>query len=290
MTRFAPSLLLALLSVPSALPAGEHDVIAISATAAKEYTRLTTPSGQPKPESYVFAEGRFFGGHTVDRGLDRTKFADIARSLAVNLARQNYFPARSPAAADLLLVVHWGTTEIYEDPQREFTALAAQEAVTAFRAAQESSNIADPTALNFELNALATAQSSAQAAINRNAILLGYERKLEKERRELAPTAAEITMTNELNEERYFVIVIAYDNRMVKKDTKARILWITRLSIRSPGNNFTGALPVLSKAGSEVFGRQVDDLIKVKVSDPRGTVKLHELEIKGTVPETPPAR
>ncbi len=290
MIRVTPSLLLVLLSVPASLPASDRDVIAVSATAVKVYVRATDPAGRPLSESYVLGEGHFFGGHTADRGLDRTTFADITKTLAGNLAKQNYFPAKSAEDASLLLLVHWGTTEIYEDPQRDFNVAAAQAAASAFSAAQSANGLADPTTLNFELNALATAQASVQGAINRNAVLLGYERNLMRERREWAPTTAEITMSNELNEERYFVIVLAYDRRTMTKEHKSKPLWITRLSIRSPGNNFTGALPVLSQAGSEVFGRQVDELIKVKVSDPRGTVTLRELEIRGVVPETPPAK
>jgi len=286
MALLSPRLIFALLAVPAGLRAA--DAVAVSATAIKDYVRATDSAGRPVLESYVFAEGRFFGGRITDRGLEKTAFADIARALVPNLAKQNYFPVKPAAEADLLLMVHWGATDTYEDPQREFTVAAAQEAAAAFSAAQQISNIADPTALNFELNAMATARQSARSSIDRNAVLLGYARNLLRERRAAEPTTAEITMSQELNEERYFVIVMAYDNRTVKKDHKARPLWITRLSIRSPGNNFTGALPVLAEVGAEVFGHHFDDLIKVKASDPHGSVKLHELEIKGAVAEPPP--
>lgn len=290
MARILQLCVLALFSLPAWLLAAEEDVIAVSSTAIKEYVRATDAQGGPLPESYVFGEGRFFGGGTVDRGLERTSFTEITKTLVPALAKQNYLPTKSEGEANLLLLVHWGTTEVYEDPQRSFNVAAAQTAMSAFSAAQAANGLADPTDLNFETNALATAKDSVQGAIDHNAVLLGYERKLAGERRKLVPSTEEITLSNELNEERYFVIVMAYDNRTLKKGQKPRLLWVTRLSIRSPGNNFTGSLPVLSQAGAGVFGRHQDDLIKVKVSDPRGTVILRELEIRGPVQDVPPAQ
>lgn len=273
-------------AIAVALPAAMDQSIAVSSTAVADYVRPADPAGGPRPETYVFAEGKFFGGGTVDGGLDRTTFADITRTLALNLAKQNYFPAGNAATADLLIMVHWGTTIIYEDPQRQFTLEAAQAASAAFSAAQEAGGMADPSALNFELGAMATARAGVEDAVRRNAILLGYARVLDRERRALQPTAIETTMVNELNEERYFIIVMAYDNKVRTKDHKSKLLWVTRLSVRSPGNNFVEALPTLAQVGADVYGRQLDDLVRVKTR--LGTVKLHELEILGPAESTPP--
>jgi transcription elongation GreA/GreB family factor len=129
-------------------------------------------------------------------------------------------------------------------------------------------------------------QASIQSAINRNAALLGYARSLEKERRQLMPTTAEIAMSSELNEERYFVILMAYDNAQARaKDQKPKPLWITRLSVRSPGNNFAEALPTMAKVGADLFGQQHDDLVRVRTPTQRGSVKLGELEVLGTANE-----
>lgn len=280
--------LTAALSLP--LPAAQDQSIAVSATAIADYVRPADPAGGPRPESYVFAEGRFFDGGTVDRGLVRTTFADITRTMAVNLAKQNYFPANRADAADLVIMVHWGTTTIYEDPNRQFDIENVQAAAAAYNAAQDAGIPADRSAMNLAMDARATAQENVADAIQRNAVLLGYARVLDRERRALQPTNVEITMSNELNEERYFVILMAYDNRLRTRERKAKLLWVTRLSVRSPGNNFVEALPTLAKVGADVFGRQIDDLVRVKSPILRSSVRLGELEVIGTVEDRAPPR
>lgn len=273
------------------LRAAPEKSIAASATAGSDYVRARDEKGAWRPESYVFAEGRFFPGDTVDRGLSKMTFADITKTLADSLAKQNYFPAADMKSAQLLIMVHWGTTQIYEDPMKDINLQRAQEALSSLNAAQEAGDAADPTALNSATGALNVAQQDTQSAINRNAVLLGYARSLERERRKMMTTTTEITLSNELAEERYFVILFAYDNQARLKDRKSRVLWITRLSVRSPGNNFTEALPALAKVGAELFGQQRDDLVRVKTLTQRGSVRLGDLEVLGTVNEkVPPAQ
>ena len=272
------------------LPARES-FIAASATAGADYQRPKDASGAPRPESYVFTEGKFFEGGTVDRGLEKATFADISRTLATSLAKQNYFPAADTASAQLIIMVHWGATTIYEDPQKDFNQQALNDAVANYNASIEASGKADPTALNMALGNKETAQEGTMSAINRNAVLLGFAHHLEKERRESQPTTTEITMSNELNEERYFVILMAYDNQLRQKEHKSKVLWITRLSVRSPGNNFTEALPALAKVGSEVFGQQLDDLVRVKASMKPGKVTLGETQFTDVSdPKNAPAK
>lgn len=270
--------------------AAKESSVAASATAGSDYMRGKDGKGQLVPESYVFAEGRFFGGTTHDSSLNRMTFPEITRTLAVSLAKQNYFPALNIESARLLIMVHWGTTEIYEDPMRDINLQAAQEALTAFNAAQESGGMADASALNLATSQLNMAQQGVQQSINRNAVLLGYARSLEKERRAMSTTNAEITMSNELNEERYFVILMAYDNQARLKERKSKPLWITRLSVRSPGNNFTEALPALAKVGADIFGQQHDDLVRVRTPLRRGSVTIGELEVLGAANEKAPAK
>jgi hypothetical protein len=284
--------LLVLAAVLSAggLPARDS-AIAASATAGSDYVRVRDSKGAPQPESYVFAEGKFFGGNTHDTSLDRMTFADITRTMAINLAKQNYFPAPNVESAQLLIMVHWGTTEIYEDPMKEINQQALNDAISGYNESIAATGKADPSALNMALGDRESAQASTWGAINRNAVLLGFARSLAKERKQWAPSQDEITMSNELAEERYFVILMAYDNQVRLKEKKSRPLWITRLSVRSPGNNFTEALPALAKVGGDIFGQQHDDLVRVRTPMNRGSVKLGELEVLGTATEkVPPAK
>src|SRR5258708_5303015 len=149
----------------------------------------------------------------------------------------------------------------------------------------------DPGAINMLLAEREANQRNAERAIRRNAVLLGYESTLEKFRQQLrlTPKAEDYDMFYELNEERYFVILMAYDNQTINNKPTPRPLWITRLSIRSPGRNFMEAAPALSQVGADYFGRQVDGLVRVE-AEKRGQVKLGEIEYLGTVESAPPAK
>ncbi|HTL51238.1 MAG TPA: hypothetical protein VL860_01555, partial [Planctomycetota bacterium] len=92
-------------ALPAGLEAGFGHVIALSSTARPDYVRPADGSGQPAAQTYVFSPGHFFAGTTRDGSLERMDFIEVARSLAPNLARQNYFPTKDVAAADLTIIV-----------------------------------------------------------------------------------------------------------------------------------------------------------------------------------------
>ena len=260
-----------------------NERIAVSATTAPDYRR---ESGALEPQSYVFTPGHFLAGGTRDGKLETTTFDDLARILAPDLARQKYFPAKDADSADLVIVVHWGKTLVYEDPFGGTNPGALSTAASDYRAAIQAVGRADTGALNTALANQDTAADGQAAAINRNAELLGYRRTLEKERRKSAfGTAEEQTMSEELNEERYFVVLMAYDCQGLRKEHRSRLRWVTRLSIRSPGNNFTEALPILARAGSGVFGRELADLVHVQANPREGSVALGELKVLGVAEE-----
>src|SRR5688572_30235177 len=68
--------------------------VAISASAIPAYVRPTDASGQPLPETYVFMEGLDLAGASADSSAKKVSFDQITRTLAVSLAKQNYFPTK----------------------------------------------------------------------------------------------------------------------------------------------------------------------------------------------------
>lgn len=269
-----------------------NQVIALSSTVRPEYVRATDGQGRPQAERYVFSPGHFFAGQTSDHSVEKMEFMTVARTLAPQLAKQGYFPAHDARSADLVVIVHWGVTSIHEDPQRTFAIADLSTALNAYNANLAQAGITDPGAVNTQLDQLESAADSTRSAINYNAVLLGYARSLHRERAQVLPTEAELTMNMELNEERYFVVLMAYDNRLLLKEHKAKLLWVTRLSVRSPGNNFTESLPALAQAGGQVFGRPVDGLMHVDASWKHGEVTLGEMKVIGVVepPAPPPSK
>lgn len=275
----------------AALPAARAfggNAIVVSATAVPAYVRPSDAAGRPRVESYVFGQGRFFGGTWADRGLAQVSFDQLTKLLAPSLAKQNYLPTRDATTADLLLMVHWGVTQAFRDPMGETTVERLNSAANDYRAAAANNNgDADPGALNALLADQAGAGQSAQQAIARNAALLGYKPTLEQAQRRIFVSTEEQTMNQELNEERYFIVVLAYDYAFMRKEHRSRLLWATRISLRSVGNRFELAAPALAQAGAGVYGRNVDGLLRVDAPDRSGRVELGELKVLGEAETTP---
>lgn len=265
----------------AALYGGSKDTVVVSATAAPGYLRKKLPDGDIIPETYVFSKGRFLSSGTVDRDLERIPFSTITLAAAEALTQQNYLPTTDVKAADLFIVLHWGSTVTYDDPQREFNLEAINSA------GGENFVAGDTGALNSALTTNEQSHGSAHSAISSNARLLGYSRALNREKDKMMASNEERLMSEELNEERYFIIVQAFDMPLLRKEHKWRVLWMTRISIRSPGNLFTTALPSLMQAGANVFGQQTDDLVRVQVGEKQGTVKLGELKFLETTEDPP---
>jgi hypothetical protein len=274
--------------------AWQDNSVAVSAGADKEYVlqKFGERGAKAKAESFVFAQGKYFGGYLRDSSLERTQFMDIARDLAPALAKQKYFPAADAKNADLLIVVHWGITAVEENPdhgQTEMDQLQKDGATynakfSAGDGGRSTGGIADPGYVASDL-AIAFGQSAAAgAAPDENAQLLGYASELQKEEyRSLGVRSGMTEMDRRLREdlmdERYFVILMAYDYRSVKegkKGAKSKLLWSTHFSMRAIGFNFTSALPAMSRVASNFFGHQVDGLLLDANRIPEGRVDMGE--------------
>lgn len=266
--------------------AARSDAVTISATSAPGYVRPTDEKGRPLPESYVFLEGEYLGGGTADRSLDRISFETLTRTLAVNLAAQEYYPTKDAASANLLIRVFWGATIIQEDPQRALAMEALNTALGEYSATYAATETGDTGDINVALEQIGAGQEGAETAAMRNAALLGYRRALDRLSRKAMPSPEEISLRTELSEERYFVVLMGYDYQFMRREKKPKLLWVTRLSMRGPGNNFTEALPALALAGAEVFGRSLPDLQRVRVNERKVEVIMSDLKILG-IEETP---
>jgi hypothetical protein len=277
-----------MLAVGGSISAAE-DAVVISSTAGPEYVRPLDANGKPQPETYIFAEGKYMGGSTADAGERKVTFTDITQLLAVSLTKQNYFPTKDAASANILIRIFWGTTLIYEDPERERNIEAVNSALGAMQQEVASGGVADPGPMRAAQAAQELQANSVEGALNRNAALLGYKRFLDKEGRKMMASVEEQTMRMELSEDRYFVVLMAYDYQYMLKEKRPKLLWLTRLSIRGPGNNFLEAFPALTAAGAQVYGQNLTEMKRVKVSElPSGKVKMGDIQVLGTVENAKP--
>lgn len=254
--------------------AARSDYAVISATAAPDYDRVQA-DGSLRPESYAFSPGRRMGW-TRDGSLGEAAFDQVVRTLIPALASRQYWPAVELTEADLLIVVHWGETEVFENPMEELTTDALNRALESFNQTVVEFGIADPG----DVNRLRTDQGLASAhrvdAMRQNAELLGYRQALDRAERKYFPGEDERTMKTELVEGRYFVVLMAWDYARLRETKERRLRWVTRMSVRAAGHNFQGAMPALVNQATEYFGRQQDDLVRVRTrfEDPRVEVSI----------------
>jgi len=292
------------LVVASAAFADQH--VAVTAFAKSEYTQRKYENGKPRLETYVFMQGKYFEGRTADRSIERLTFRQLVEFLAPELARQNYLPTPELKAADLLLVVHWGTTVplVESDPSRTLasipTADEVQHDLAAAWASDPSTRVpeidhmsdwnissSEPyRAIEFEQLDQNAARIENDFRAATNAQLLGYVRDLRRAEKSAFLGTAEATLRSDLASERYFIIIKAYDLKDPQPAGHARrAVWTLYLNMRSPGQNFTTALSRMGNVAVDYFGRSTDSVVTARPHERTGTVTLGPLTIVGEVPD-----
>ena len=258
--------------------------VAVRATADSEYVRQRTGNGEIKDQTYVFAEGRFFAGHVRDNTLEKTPFARVAKTLSSGLVAQHYFPSVELDDAELILIVHWGVTAVADNGYKMLAQTspqspnndALQRGVLGYLAAGDSLRGISPAS---DLNLLASrTHFSEERELNRDAIfsevervssdismasnarLLGFGETLQADRRSLFGTTEGQIARSMLSEERYFVIVLAYDCQVLFREHRLKRLWSTRLSLPSPGMNFSNGVVNMASVGAAFFGQDVEGI------------------------------
>jgi hypothetical protein len=83
----------------------------------------------------------------------------------------------------------------------------------------------------------------------------------------------------DVKESRYYVIISAYDFRAATEQGRQKLLWVTRVSVRTPGNAFDDSVAAMLKNASPYFGRESGRLIRGE--EMKGTVELGDLKFLG---------
>jgi hypothetical protein len=309
-----------LFSHPSVLAVTDSDnITVVSSRVSDAYTRVRLADGSFQPETYAYAKGGLWTGGVNDASIDHMEFMDVAKTVAVPLANRNYIPTKDAKGAKLLIVLYWGRTST---PERAEASLAMEKLQDAAGPAAKSKSDNNQTATaaasgpNVSLPnmtcghfvpAVSTSESGEQAdtdnnltgamamvaAVNRNrdqadaqiAMLLGYD-SWWAETAALRGTPREYRrqdMINELEQDRYYVVLMAYDFQKIWKQKKRELLWETRFSIRQRGHDFDTELTAMSQEASKYFGRDSHGLARETL--PEGRVELGDIKTLGTVAE-----
>ena len=250
--------------------------VTVDSVASEEYQKVQDARSPGDIETIHFMEGQFFGGLSKDKSLERVTFQEIVEGLAPNLAKQNYLPGNDIRTGDLLLVVHYGVAAV-DTPFDELMGITSEEEEALVYGSSVGST--NPDTGEFELGTdvnYDARPSDQMPGAGSNAQLLGYDRQLRK--RNLTG-GEEFDLLTDLEEDRYFIIVMAYDCQKLLNEGEFALQWSTRFSVRSPGTNFEEAHFALGRAAAPYFGKHLDDLEREKVPFGRDVdVSIGELE------------
>ena len=287
---------------PLALCSLADPSVIVSATANPDYTQRKYGGENTRPESYVVMQGHYFEGSIVDGSIDRMPFRHIAEIFAPELARRKYWPAKNAKEADLLIVVHWGTTSPHvstvemmartslvpdvsvarENKQIMAEAAAASGdiamSIMAEGPSREANDLLQMEALNQLSDQITNDLSSTNAAQ-----LLGYTKNLRKMGQQLMSSAEEHTLRLDLSQMRYFIILKAYNLHAATRAERGRAVWTLHLNMSSPGNNFHTALARMSVAAVDFVGRTTDEVQTIRQPVRETHVEIGPLLILGEV-------
>jgi hypothetical protein len=275
-------------AMPMRAEQGISGVTAVYARASKDYVRSRLPDGSFQPETFAFGEGGNWGGELKDQTIDKLHFIDVAHVIAEPLAVQKYIPTKDPNKTKILIMVYWGTTTVPmpydEDPMyenfqsdiREYRTLlsegAADEAEAVYNSGLIQLNMANQIRdrMDYKNAAMLGYNSDSSALIATDyGVHIGQTALGIEQRDEVA----------EIEENRYFVVLMAYDFQLLWKQKKHKLLWETRLSISERRNAFDKALPFMAQDASKYFGQATKGIVRTRVLD--GHVEIGELKSLG---------
>jgi len=298
-------LLLAALGLTPAAPtraAGE--ITAIFSQTSPGYVRAKGPGGSFLPETYTLGDGGCLPGATPDPSIERLNFIDLAKLVTGPLEAQNYRPVpdRDPNKTKLLVMIYWGTTRGAAGAMGSAATQALQDGTQALAAPPPPpppptaggpmTHTADPStvmqsaregAVSTALATVALEDRQREEATLRNAQLLGYDS-------ELGPSAGgfgaaerrRADLITELEEDRYFIVLMAYDFDELWKHRRHKLLWVTRFSVRARGTNFGAVAAAMVLQASAYFGRSSGGLLRDAL--PAGRVDIGAVRSLGEVP------
>ena len=258
--------------------------VAIKAEADLDFLKEREKDGTAKPMSYQVAKGKFYRGGMNDKRMETFTFEDIVNDMAQHLAKQKFFPYQGEGTGDMLIVVHYGVTE-YEESIMELMGYTSEEEMGLggdfdFEGiAPDAAGMNAVSDLGFNQSLRDTANSSNKRSMGHKANLLGMEEAFGF----YTNNQDKYELMSMLDEERYFVILMAYDMKSIQaKDPK--LLWTTRYSIRAIGQTFDDAMKGMNEIAGDYFGKSFKGLNLKRLED-TSSVEIGDIEVIQEEPE-----
>ena len=283
---------------PAALTAAETVATAVYARVAKDYKRVRLQDHSFKPEYYALANGGRIEGTSSDKTVDRVGYPTVAQTAVRLLAQQNYHYAQSKEQARLLIVLHWGNTfPSKNDPN--YTQY-----INIMGGMQRSGNPQGMGSMDRAANLGGSGmpggawedilvqilmEERVRDRLNaRTARVLGYLDDVNDSndiRRWAGGGDRYNDLISEVEDPRYYFVISAYDFPELLKSGQKKLLWQTRVSVRSAGNSFDDSFVPMLRSASRYFGRDSGKLVRKEEDKVR--VELGDLKFLGEVEEVP---
>jgi hypothetical protein len=238
---------------------GGDTTTAVFSGTSENYARARTADGAYTAETYAFGNGGYYGSPSRDATIDKEGFMDIARVIARPLALHNFVPTKDPKKAGLLIMVYWGVTSGTLDPSSDIYVYGGPE---------------HTKGVSWTNDLLGPLSFSGGLADLRNAMLLGYAGEIANTQPRLGVihNVRRDDLIEDVEHNRYFVVMMAYDFQAMWREKKHKLLWETRFSIREQGNDFGRMLPSMSLYASQYFGQDSHGLVRKAI--PEGSVEI----------------
>jgi hypothetical protein len=255
---------------------GKANRVAVRAEANEEFLLDRSRNYAKKVQTYHVLKGQYFGGNIADASMDEMDFQFLAEHLGQNLKRQNFYSEDDPNEGDLLIMVHYGSTNYVGDSNDSGV----------YSIDDLSSSYGEPEGGIFDSDLSEVATPSFLRSVPPS------QRRILKERYARAKlvgmddiysskvTDYEAFVQQELAREgRYFIILTAFDLPLLRQGEK-KIHWSTRYSIRTIGQPFDQAIQELNFVAGHYFGNNMKGLISKRATDD-SNVEVGDIEVIG---------
>jgi hypothetical protein len=252
--------------------------VAIKAEADVDYLKEREKDGSAKPMTYQVAKGKFYRGGMNDKRMEEFTFEDIVNDMVEHLNKQKFYPHQGEGTGDMLIVIHYGVTE-YEESIMELMGYTSEEEMGLSSEFEFEGLAPDASSMNAIAD-LGFNQSTTQTLSDSNKRSMGHKAKLlgmEKAFGFYTNKQDEYELKSMLDEERYFVILMAYDILSIKMGVP-KLLWTTRYSIRAIGQNFDDAIKGMNEIAGDYYGQSFKGLNLKRLHDD-SKVEIGDIEV-----------
>jgi hypothetical protein len=253
---------------PLSLVSGSEQLTAVSSRVYGGYARQINPDGSYRAETYAFGNGGEVssvqagpgpsgGGSVNDPTIDDVGFTTLLRTIARPLAEQHYIPTPDADATKLLIMVYWGRSG--GSYQQQDGAL------------KDYMDGINAQLMGFDSERVFQDRVDASTVFFGRSIRASIMDNIHSD------------LIAAIEQDRYYIILRAFDFQAAWKHKKVRLLWETRFSLSERQHDFARELPTMAHTASKYFGQDTKGLIRARI--PEGQVEIGEIKSLGNVPE-----